>query len=82
MSSGVSDTRPCFEGETKLTFPDAGAWSIIKPWLDPAIAFKINFTSGTKGLLQYIEKENLQTSYGGEDPWQYKFVPPTEGENE
>lgn len=59
-----------------------GAWAIIKPWLDPVIASKINFTSGTKGLLEFIPNENLQKCYGGGDDYEYKFIEPSQGENE
>ncbi|KAH6621577.1 CRAL-TRIO domain-containing protein [Chaetomium sp. MPI-SDFR-AT-0129] len=58
-----------------------GAWSIIKPWLDPVIASKINFTSGTTGLTAYIAPEILQAHSGGKDSWEYSYVPPAAGEN-
>lgn len=66
----------------KLTWKTLGAWAIIKPWLDPVIASKIHFTSGTKGLLEFIDKSNLQKSFGGQDGWEYKYVEPTPGEND
>ncbi|CAG7557500.1 unnamed protein product [Fusarium equiseti] len=59
-----------------------GVWTVIKHWLDPVVASKIHFTNGTKGLLKFIPKSNLQKSYGGEDPWEYKYVDPVPGENE
>ncbi|KAF4951244.1 hypothetical protein FSARC_12971 [Fusarium sarcochroum] len=59
-----------------------GVWTVIKHWLDPVVASKIHFTSGTKGLLKFIPKSNLQRSYGGEDPWEYKYVEPVPNENE
>ncbi|KAG5765610.1 hypothetical protein H9Q72_006296 [Fusarium xylarioides] len=59
-----------------------GVWTVIKHWLDPVVASKVHFTSGTKGLLKFIAKENLQKSYGGEDPWEYKYVEPVPSENE
>jgi hypothetical protein len=46
------------------------------------VASKIHFTSGTKGLLKFIPKANLQKSYGGEDPWEYKYIDPVPTENE
>lgn len=61
---------------------DTGAWAVIKPWLDPVIASKIHFTSGAKGLLDFIDKPNLQKSFGGGDPWEYKYIEPTHGEND
>ncbi|RGP78296.1 hypothetical protein FLONG3_3611 [Fusarium longipes] len=59
-----------------------GVWTVIKHWLDPVVASKVHFTSGTKGLLKFIPKCNLQKSYGGEDPWEYKYVDPVPNENE
>ncbi|KAF4450381.1 hypothetical protein F53441_6505 [Fusarium austroafricanum] len=59
-----------------------GVWTVIKHWLDPVVASKIHFTKGTKGLLEFIPKANLQKSYGGEDPWEYKYVEPVPTENE
>ncbi|KAM0205685.1 hypothetical protein ACHAQI_008974 [Fusarium lateritium] len=59
-----------------------GVWTVIKHWLDPVVASKIHFTSGTKGLLKFIPKANLQKSYGGEDPWEYKYIDPVPTENE
>ncbi|KAL6915018.1 hypothetical protein ACHAPO_009752 [Fusarium lateritium] len=59
-----------------------GVWTVIKHWLDPVVASKVHFTSGAKGLLKFISKSNLQKSYGGEDPWEYKYVNPVPSENE
>ncbi|KAF5025486.1 hypothetical protein F66182_2391 [Fusarium sp. NRRL 66182] len=58
-----------------------GVWSVIKHWLDPVVASKVSFTSGTRGLLKFIPKTNLQRSYGGEDNWEYKYVEPVPSEN-
>ncbi|ETS73846.1 hypothetical protein PFICI_14792 [Pestalotiopsis fici W106-1] len=58
-----------------------GLWNIIKGWLDPVIASKINFTRKTGDLLKFISEENLQSNYGGRDEWQYKYIEPEEGEN-
>jgi hypothetical protein len=33
-------------------------------------------------LLKFIPKCNLQKSYGGDDPWEYKYVEPVPNENE
>jgi hypothetical protein len=55
---------------------------MIKPWLDPVIASKINFTNGTADLKRFIEQENVQKCYGGKDTFEYKYIEPVEGENE
>ncbi|KAG7285949.1 hypothetical protein NEMBOFW57_008245 [Staphylotrichum longicolle] len=59
-----------------------GIWRIIKPWLDPVIASKINFTSSNKDLARFIAQEDLQKCYGGKDHWDYKYIAPVEGEND
>jgi hypothetical protein len=33
-------------------------------------------------MTQFIPRENLQTCYGGNDKWEYKYVEPVLGENE
>ncbi|KAJ8125772.1 hypothetical protein O1611_g7868 [Lasiodiplodia mahajangana] len=58
-----------------------GIWNIIKGWLDPVIASKINFTRSSADLLRFISEENLQTCFGGNDAWEYEYVEPVEGEN-
>ncbi|GAP87188.1 putative phosphatidylinositol transfer protein CSR1 [Rosellinia necatrix] len=58
-----------------------GIWNMIKGWLDPVIASKINFTRKPADLLQFIPEASLQTSYGGKDGWEYEYVEPVEGEN-
>lgn len=54
---------------------------MIKGWLDPVIASKINFTRKPADLLQFIDAANLQTDYGGQDGWSYTYIEPTAGEN-
>ncbi|KAI1359094.1 CRAL/TRIO domain-containing protein [Xylaria arbuscula] len=58
-----------------------GLWNMIKGWLDPVIASKINFTRNSADLLHFIAVENLQASYGGRDSFEYEYVEPVEGEN-
>jgi hypothetical protein len=55
---------------------------MIKPWLDPVIASKINFTSSNADLARFIAQDNLQTCYGGKDDWEYKYIELVEGEDE
>ncbi|KAF3008392.1 hypothetical protein E8E13_000469 [Curvularia kusanoi] len=59
-----------------------GIWNVIKHWLDPVIASKIHFTSGNKGMHEFIPRDNLQKCFGGDDDWEYKYVEPTASENE
>ncbi|KFH45055.1 Phosphatidylinositol transfer protein-like protein [Hapsidospora chrysogenum ATCC 11550] len=59
-----------------------GLWNVIKGWLDPVIASKINFTRSKSDMERFIAPENLQKCYGGEDPWEYEYVEPVPGEND
>ncbi|KAI0204182.1 CRAL-TRIO domain-containing protein [Astrocystis sublimbata] len=58
-----------------------GVWNMIKSWLDPVIASKINFTRKPTDLLKFISAENLQTSFGGKDSWKYCYIEPSKDEN-
>ncbi|KAK9420689.1 hypothetical protein SUNI508_00780 [Seiridium unicorne] len=58
-----------------------GIWNMIKGWLDPIIASKVNFTRNTADLLRFIPEENLQADYGGNDSWEYKYADPEPDEN-
>ncbi|KAK3361828.1 CRAL-TRIO domain-containing protein [Lasiosphaeria ovina] len=60
-----------------------GIWKMIRPWLDPVIAAKINFTHGNGELARFIAPENLQRCYGGQDAWEYTYVAAADaGEND
>lgn len=58
-----------------------GLWNIIKGWLDPVVASKINFTRSKADMEKWISVENMQKCYGGTDSWEYKYVEPVPGEN-
>ncbi|KAG9289417.1 hypothetical protein G9A89_007978 [Geosiphon pyriformis] len=57
-------------------------WRIISTLLDPVVASKIHFTRDDKDLLEFIEPDHLMSNFGGQDPWEYKYIPSTEEENE
>ncbi|KAJ6785777.1 hypothetical protein PWT90_03035 [Aphanocladium album] len=57
-------------------------YRIIERWLDPVVASKVHFTSGTKQILEYIAPEQLVSDLGGSNPWEYEYVEPVEGEND
>jgi len=40
----------------------SGCWAVIKPWLPPVTASKVQFVN-TSQLEQYIDKENLYVDY-------------------
>ena len=49
--------------------------------MDPVVASKINFTRSASDMARFIDKKNLQKSYGGEDGWEYEYVEAVPGEN-
>lgn len=55
---------------------------MVKGWLDPVVAAKIQFTRSSNDLAKYIPKERLEICYGGEDPWTYEYIEPVPGEND
>ncbi|KAG8529242.1 uncharacterized protein KY384_005877 [Bacidia gigantensis] len=57
-------------------------WKIIKGWLDPVVAAKVHFTKNIEELSQFVALEHLLKEMGGKEDWDYKYVPPREGENE
>lgn len=59
-----------------------GIWRVVKGWLDPVVAAKVNFTRSGKDLLEFIDKENLLAEYGGSDTWTYQYIEPIAGEND
>lgn len=54
----------------------SGAWKIIRPWMDPVVASKVDFTKKTADLLEFIDENNLPTRLGGKCPYDYKYVTP------
>jgi hypothetical protein len=59
-----------------------GIWSIIKGWLDPVVAAKIQFTKNRQDLEQFIPKERLIKELEGDEDWEYKYAEVKPGENE
>lgn len=48
------------------------AWKLIKPWLDPVTAAKVNFIRPEE-LTQYIDPNKLPLEYGGNDTFVYEY---------
>ncbi|KAI9804155.1 MAG: hypothetical protein M1825_001557 [Sarcosagium campestre] len=53
-----------------------GIWNIIKGWLDPVVASKINFTKSVEDLEQFIPRSQILKELGGEEDWTYNFIEP------
>lgn len=59
-----------------------GLWRMIRGWLDPVVASKINFTNNLNDVSQFIEYDNIIHELGGPDPYEYKYIEPVPGEND
>lgn len=69
-----------FDSLAILTRP-IGIWSVIKGWLDPVVAAKINFTKNKEDLEAFIPKSQIIKELEGDENWEYKYVEVKEGEN-
>ena len=58
-----------------------GIWKIIKGWLDPVVAGKVNFTNNVEELEKFIARDHIPEDFGGTDPWNYLYIEPISGEN-
>ncbi|KAG6003010.1 hypothetical protein E4U21_002445 [Claviceps maximensis] len=56
-------------------------WRIIRGWLDPVIASKVNFTYTRQDLEVFIAPDKLIKDLGGDEDWEYKYQEPIPGEN-
>ena len=56
-------------------------WRIIRGWLDPVVAAKVHFTNSVEELENFVDKSNIVKEMGGDDPYEYGYVEPEEGEN-
>ena len=59
-----------------------GIWKIIRGWLDPVVAAKVNFTNNVEELEAYIPRSQIIKELGGEVNWDYKYLEPQPGEND
>lgn len=59
----------------------SGIWKIIKGWLDPVVASKVNFTNSVEDMEQYVEKNRIMKELGGNEDWSYKYTEPIIDEN-
>lgn len=58
-----------------------GVWKIIKGWLDPVVASKVQFTNTLADLSTYIEPRHVLRDFGGDEDWEYRYIEPIAGEN-
>jgi hypothetical protein len=58
-----------------------GIWKIIRGWLDPVVANKVQFCSNVDELQQWIPRGQIMKELGGDEDYTYTYVEPVEGEN-
>lgn len=63
-----------------LTSP--GIWKIIRGWLDPVVASKVQFTNNVEEMSEFVPRSQILAELGGDENWEYKFVEPVPGEND
>ncbi|KAJ5924188.1 hypothetical protein N7466_008375 [Penicillium verhagenii] len=59
----------------------SGIWKLIRGWMDPDIAAKVQFTNSADDLTKFIDRSKLPKGVGGDENWEYKYIEPKEGEN-
>ncbi|RKF55823.1 CRAL-TRIO domain-containing protein C3H8.02 [Erysiphe neolycopersici] len=59
-----------------------GIWKIIRGWLDPVVASKVQFTNTVEEMEQYINRSQIIKEFGGDEDWEYQYVEPILGEND
>jgi hypothetical protein len=65
-----------------LAVANVGIWKIIKGWLDPVVASKIHFTRSYADLEKFIPKSQIIKELEGPEDFEWKYIEPTEDENE
>ncbi|KAH8840491.1 hypothetical protein MCOR27_006479 [Pyricularia oryzae] len=59
-----------------------GIWRIIRGWLDPVVAAKVNFTNDITALQEYVSIDKIPVELEGKEQWEYKYTEPIPGEND
>ena len=59
-----------------------GVWKIIRGWLDPVVASKVNFTNNTTELEAFVPQSRIISELAGPENYKYTCVEPIAGENE
>ncbi|KAJ5046418.1 uncharacterized protein L3040_003662 [Drepanopeziza brunnea f. sp. 'multigermtubi'] len=59
-----------------------GIWKIIRGWLDPVVASKVQFTNSNDEMEQFVPRSQIIKELGGDEDWEYKYIEPVPGEND
>ncbi|SPO05079.1 related to phosphatidylinositol transfer protein [Cephalotrichum gorgonifer] len=58
-----------------------GIWKIIRGWLDPVVASKVQFLNNAKEMAAFVDLTGLPKEVDGLEEWNYHYDEPVEGEN-
>ncbi|PBP19208.1 hypothetical protein BUE80_DR009971 [Diplocarpon rosae] len=59
-----------------------GIWKIIRGWLDPVVASKVQFTNSNEEMEQFVPRSQIIKELGGDEDWEYQYTEPVPGEND
>ncbi|CAL3971695.1 unnamed protein product [Diplocarpon coronariae] len=59
-----------------------GIWKIIRGWLDPVVASKVQFTNSNEEMEQFVPRSQIIKELGGDEDWEYHYTEPVPGEND
>ncbi|KAF4622678.1 hypothetical protein G7Y89_g14351 [Cudoniella acicularis] len=59
-----------------------GIWKIIRGWLDPVVASKVQFTNNIQEMEQYVPSNHIIKELDGAEDWAYRYIEPVPGEND
>ncbi|KAJ5552048.1 hypothetical protein N7535_000005 [Penicillium sp. DV-2018c] len=59
----------------------SGIWRLIRGWMVPEIAAKVQFTNGPDDLEKFIARDQMVEEVGGAEKWTYEYVEPNPNEN-
>jgi len=59
-----------------------GIWRVIRGWLDPVVASKINFTNSVTDLAAFLPENETLKELGGKKDQGFEFTQPVAGEDD
>ncbi|KAJ5779909.1 hypothetical protein N7457_005069 [Penicillium paradoxum] len=59
----------------------SGIWRLIRGWMDPEIAAKVQFTNSVADLEKFIARDQIVEELGGNENWRYQYAEPSPNEN-
>lgn len=60
----------------------SGIWKIIRGWLDPVVASKVQFTNSNEEMEKFVPRSQIIKELGGDEDWTYQYIEPIPGEND